>query len=85
MLNYLDFLSKENPEVAKEWKEVNTMGDGLAMLMEPELRNAREQGIEQGKINSFVSLFNDKRITAKEGAEYLGIGVNEFLELVGKH
>ena len=44
-----------------------------------------EQGIEQGKINSFVSLFNDKRITAKEGAEYLGIGVNEFLELVGKH
>lgn len=44
-----------------------------------------KQGIQQGKkyiTDILVRQFNDKKISAKEGADYLGITVNEFLDLV---
>ena len=46
-----------------------------------------KQGIQQGKkyiTDILVRQFNDKKISAKEGADYLGITVNEFLDLVNQ-
>lgn len=45
-------------------------------------KEAREEGIQQGMIDILVRQFNDKKISAEEGAEYLGVSVNEFLDLV---
>ena len=41
-----------------------------------------QQGMQQGMVNILVRQFKDKKISAKEGAEYLNITVNEFLKLV---
>ena len=49
MLSYMDFISKENSDVTKRWKEESDMGEGLAMLMEPELKEAENKGIEKGR------------------------------------
>lgn len=38
--------------------------------------------MQQGIINILVRQFNDKKISVKDGAEYLGITENKFLELV---
>ena len=43
-----------------------------------------EEGIEQGKLKLLISQLNDKKISAQEGAEYLGVSVDEFLRLVNK-
>ena len=43
-----------------------------------------EQGIEQGKLNLLISQFNDKKISAQEAADYLGVSVDDFLKLVNK-
>lgn len=48
MKEYLDFISSENSELSKRWKEEANMGGGLAMLMEPEIDAARKEGIEEG-------------------------------------
>ena len=39
--------------------------------------------MQQGMIDIIVRQFKDKKISAKEGADYLGVSVNEFLDLVG--
>ena len=41
-----------------------------------------QQGMQQGMTDLLVRQFNDKKISAKEGADYLGITVKEFLDLV---
>ena len=41
-----------------------------------------QQGLHQGMVNVLVRQFKDKKISAKEGAEYLNVTVNEFLKLV---
>lgn len=46
-------------------------------------KEAREEGIQQGMIDILVRQFKDKKISANDGANYLGISVNEFLDLVG--
>lgn len=50
------------------------------------IKEAREEGIrqgmKQGMIDVLVRQFNDKKISAKEGADYLGITVKGFLDLV---
>ncbi len=40
------------------------------------------EGMQQGMVKILVRQFKDKKISAKEGAEYLNITVNEFLKLV---
>ena len=40
-----------------------------------------QQGMQQGKVSILVKQFKDKKISAQEGADYLSITVNEFLEL----
>ena len=44
----------------------------------------REQGLKEGMIKILVSQFNDKKISAQEGADYLGVTVDEFLRLVNE-
>ena len=45
-------------------------------------REKFSEGMQQGMVNILVRQFKDKKISAKEGAEYLNISVNEFLKLV---
>ena len=40
-----------------------------------------KQGLQQGKVSILVKQFKDKKISVQEGADYLNITVNEFLEL----
>lgn len=42
-----------------------------------------QQGMQQGMRDAIVHMFNNKKISAKEGAEYLGMSVKKFLELAG--
>ena len=44
----------------------------------------REQGLKEGMIKILVSQFNDKKISAQEGADYLGVTVDEFLRIVNE-
>ena len=41
----------------------------------------KAEGVQQGKVSILVKQFKDKKISAQEGADYLSITVNEFLEL----
>ena len=41
----------------------------------------KAEGMQQGKVSILVKQFKDKKISAQEGADYLSITVNEFLEL----
>ena len=41
----------------------------------------RAEGMQQGKVSILVKQFKDKKISVQEGADYLSITVNEFLEL----
>lgn len=50
--------------------------------MQKGIQKGIEQGIEQGMIEILVRQFKEKKISAKEGADYLGISANEFLDLV---
>ena len=46
------------------------------------MKQGIQQGRQEGMIDLLVRQFNDKKISAKEGADYLGITVKEFLDLV---
>ena len=46
------------------------------------LMQGMDQGVQKGMTSAIVHMFNDKKISAKEGAQYLGISVKKFLELV---
>lgn len=53
------------------------------------IKQGMQQGIQQGRqegrkyiTDILIRQFNDKKISAKEGADYLGITVKEFLDLV---
>ena len=50
--------------------------------MKQGIQQGRQEGRQQGMIDLLVRQFNDKKISAKEGADYLGITVKEFLDLV---
>ena len=50
--------------------------------MKQGIQQGRQEGRQEGMIDLLVRQFNDKKISAKEGADYLGITVNEFLDLV---
>ena len=41
-----------------------------------------QQGMQQGKVSILVKQFKDKKISAQDGADYLNITVDAFLELV---
>ena len=41
-----------------------------------------EQGMQQGITNIIIRQFNDKKISANDAAGYLGISVEEFLNLL---
>ena len=49
-------------------------------------KEAREEGIQQGMQQGIISVlvkqFKDKKISAQDGADYLGVSVEEFLKLV---
>ena len=46
------------------------------------MQKGMEQGMQKGMIDLLIRQFNDKKISAKEGADYLGITAQEFLDLV---
>ena len=50
--------------------------------MKQGIQQGRQEGRQEGMIDLLVRQFNDKKISAKEGADYLGITVKEFLDLV---
>ena len=52
------------------------------IIMESYEHEIREEGREEGMINILVRQFKDKKISANEGAHYLGVTVEKFLELV---
>ena len=52
------------------------------IIMESYEHEIREEGREEGMINILVRQFKDKKISANEGANYLGVTVEKFLELV---
>ena len=52
------------------------------IIMESYEHEIREEAKQQGMVNILVRQFNDKKISAKEGAEYLGVNEEKFLELV---
>ena len=52
------------------------------IIMESYEHEIREEAKQQGMVNILVCQFNDKKISAKEGAEYLGVNEEKFLELV---
>lgn len=52
------------------------------IIMESYEHEIREEAKQQGMVNILVRQFNDKKISAKEGAEYLGVDEEKFLELV---
>ena len=58
--------------------------DGIKDGIEQGIEQGIEKGLEQGKINLLINMFNDKKISAQESADYLGISVDEFLKLVNK-
>ena len=63
--------------VAREARE-----EGLQQGIEQGIQKGMEQGIQQGMIDLLVKQFNDKKISAKEGADYLGVTIQKFLDLV---
>ena len=63
--------------VAREARE-----EGMQKGMEQGMQKGIKQGIQQGMIDLLIRQFNDKKISAKEGADYLGITAQEFLDLV---
>ena len=52
------------------------------IIMESYEHEIREEAKQQGMVNILVRQFNDKKISAKEGAKYLGVDEEKFLELV---
>lgn len=46
------------------------------------LQQGMKQGMPQGKVSILVKQFKDKKISAQDGADYLNITVDAFLELV---
>ena len=67
--------------VAKEAREEG-IKQGMQQGIQQGMQQGRQEGIHQGMIDLLVRQFNDKKISAKEGADYLGITVKEFLDLV---
>ena len=45
------------------------------------MQQGMQEGMQQGKVSILVKQFKDKKLSAQEGADYLSITVNEFLEL----
>ena len=85
-------------ETSEAKKEIYTKGESkmsvqwLEEIVEEEKEKAmkvgkeegRKQGLKEGMIKILVSQFNDKKISAQEGADYLGVTVDEFLRLVNE-
>ena len=70
--------------LAKEARE-----EGIKQGMQQGIQQGMQQGMQQGRqegrkyiTDILIRQFNDKKISAKEGADYLGITVKEFLDLV---
>ena len=67
--------------LAKEAREEG-IKQGMKQGMKQGIQQGRREGRQEGMIDLLVRQFNDKKISAKEGADYLGITVKEFLDLV---
>ena len=78
-------LAKEDTNMYKRMaKEAREEGikQGMKQGMKQGIQQGRREGRQEGMIDLLVRQFNDKKISAKEGADYLGITVKEFLDLV---
>ena len=61
------------------------MKQGIQQGMQQGIQQGMQQGRQEGRkyiTDILIRQFNDKKISAKEGADYLGITVKEFLDLV---
>ena len=77
--NILKEFMKENTKEIIDIMDVLYNDD---VIMESYEHEIREEGREEGMINILVRQFKDKKISAKEGADYLGVTIEKFLELV---
>lgn len=87
IMTTLDVVDNEEfPMLSKRKEEINNLDIGGKNNMNGILLDVYEdgikQGIEQGKIKLLVGLFNDKKISATEAANYLAMSVDEFLGFV---
>ena len=79
-----------NEDILKEFmvehkKEVIGIMDVLYdenVVMESYENELRQEGMQQGMQQILVRQYKDKKISEQEGAKYLNISVQEFLELV---
>ena len=56
--------------------------DGLKAGRAEGKAEGRAEGMQQGIVSILVRQFKDKKISAQDGADYLNITVDEFLELI---
>lgn len=77
--NILKRFMKENRKELVDIMDVLYNDD---IIMESYEHEIREEAKQQGMVNILVRQFNDKKISAKEGAKYLGVDEEKFLELV---
>ena len=81
--NIVKKFMKENRKELIGIMDVLYNDDIIMESYEHEIREeGREKGREEGMINILVRQFKDKKISANEGANYLGVTVEKFLELV---
>ena len=79
-----EYLSEYGKEVYSNMICLNNQKAATYMYGVEKYEEGIEQGIEQGKLNLLISQFNDKKISAQEAADYLGVSVDDFLKLVNK-
>ena len=75
-----DLFKRGGVIMSKEMMEV--LDDVREEGMQQGIQQGMQQGIQQGIINILIRQFNEKKISAKEGAEYLGVSIDDFLKLV---
>ena len=77
-----DYLNEYKKEVYNIMTSVYDQKTATDMYGREQFTEGLQEGLQQGMVNILVRQFKDKKISAKDGAEYLNITVNEFLKLV---
>ena len=77
-----DYLNEYKKEVYNIMTSVYDQKTATDMYGNERYATGLATGMQQGIVSILVRQFKDKKISAQDGADYLNITVNEFLELV---
>ena len=80
VIDIMDVLYDE--KVIMESYENELRQEGIQEGMQLGMQQGMQQGMEQGMQQLLIHQFKEKKISAQEGADYLNISVNEFLDLI---